>query len=439
MSGLTDDFTQIAEDPYTGSDGTVSVPADDPAGEYAVSLKWTALSAGTTPTAIFALNLAQDFEGFRAAAAKFEVPAQNLIYADIDGNIGYQTPGRLPIRGAGDGSLPQPGWDSAYDWQGFIPFDELPMSLNPSSGYIVTANNAIVGAEYPYFLTDDWDYGWRAARIVDLIERRAAEGDLTAEDMRAIQADNEFWIGKRLTMAYADIETGHQGTDAALSLLDEWDARNDADSAAAAYANVLWDELAQDLFVTGRENPAPVTGQGRLFQVVDTLLDDPASAWWTNDALGVNGREEMLEYAAAAAYDRLAALQGDNTAKWNWGSLHALSLTSDTFGSSGIAPIEWLFNRGPYAVGGGSSVANATGWGIGSGFETITVPSMRMVVDLADLDASQWNHLTGNSGHAFHPNYTDQTEAWQNVQLAPWAFTLDAVQDAATHTLTLAP
>ena len=87
------------------------------------------------------------------------MPAQNLIYADVEGNIGYQTPGRLPVRGAGDGWMPQPGWDSSYDWTGFIPFDELPVSYNPASGYIVTANNAIVTDDYPYFLSRDWDYG----------------------------------------------------------------------------------------------------------------------------------------------------------------------------------------------------------------------------------------------------------------------------------------
>ena len=147
----------------------------------------------------------------------------------------------------------------------------------------------------------------------------------------------------------------------------------------------------------------------------------------------------MLEYAANEAYDRLVALQGDNPARWNWGALHALSLRSDTFGSSGIAPIEMLFNRGPYPVGGGSSVANATGWVVGDGFATITVPSMRMVVDLADFDDSRWNHLTGASGHTFHPNYVDQTEAWQRAELTPWAFGDEAVAAATTHTLTLVP
>ena len=121
----------------------------------------------------------------------------------------------------------------------------------------------------------------------------------------------------------------------------------------------------------------------------------------------------MLERTAEDAYKRLAKLQGDRPERWNWGQLHALTLTSGTFGSSGIAPIEWLFNRGPYPVGGGSSIVNATGWTLGEGFETVTVPSMRMIVDLSDLDASRWNHLTGASGHAFHQNYVDQIETWQ--------------------------
>ncbi|MET0673710.1 MAG: penicillin acylase family protein, partial [Microbacterium pygmaeum] len=439
VSGLTPEFDAIAADPYVGTDGGITAPADAPAGESAVSLEWTALEPGPTAASIFALNLAQDFEGFRAAAEQFDVPAQNLIYADVDGNIGYQSPGKLPVRGAGDGSMPQPGWDSAYDWQGYIPFKELPVVYNPPQGYIVTANNAIVDEDYPYAFTRDWDYGWRAARITDLLERKAAGGPLTAEDMRDIQADNEFFFGKRLTSAYADISVGESGPDAALDLLRSWDAQNDADSDAAAYANVLWDQLVMDLFVNGRAHAAPVADQGRLFLVVDRLLDDPGSPWWTNDALDVDGQEQMLVHAARAAYDRIVTVQGDDPARWNWGALHALELRSGTFGSSGIPAIEMLFNRGPYAVGGGSSVANATGWTIGSGFQTVTVPSMRMVVDLSDFDASGWNHLTGTSGHAYHPNYIDQTEAWQQVRLSPWAFSESAVAAATTDTLTLTP
>lgn len=439
VSGLTDDFTAVAADPYTGSTDAVTPPDAAPEGEYAVSLRWTALDAGTTASAIFALDRAQNFDQFRAAAALFDVPAQNLVYADRQGNIGYQTPGKLPVRGAGDGTMPQPGWDSAYDWTGFLPFADLPVVYNPDSGFIVTANNAVVGADYPSFLGSDWDYGWRAARITDLLEQAIAGGKLTADDMSDIQADQEFWMGKRLASAYADVTLPDAEAQRGLDLLAGWDAQNDPDSAAAAYANVLWDELAQDIF-SRRDVPAPLSGQGRLFEVVDDLLGDESSAWWTNEKIGVAGRDEMLERAATDAYERLVALQGDNPDAWNWGKLHAITLTSGTFGSSGIAPIEALFNRGPYPIGGGASVVDATGWTLGSGsFATTTVPSMRMTVDLSDLDASRWNHLTGTSGHAFHSNYTDQFEAWQQQRQTPWLFSLDEVLAAATDTLTLTP
>lgn len=439
LSTTSDDLARIAEDPYTGTTHAAESPADAPPGEYAVALRWTALDPGTAARAIFALDTAQDFTAFRAAAADFDVPAQNMIYADRHGDIGYQTPGRLPIRGAGDGTMPAPGWDSAYDWTGFIPFDDLPVVLNPDRGFIVTANNAVVGADYPYVLGSDWDAGWRAARITDLLERAIARGDVSADDMSSIQADQEFWMGKRLSTAYSGITLDDPKAQRALDLLAGWDAQNDAESSAAAYANVLWDELAQDLF-SRRDDPVGLSGQDRLFVVVDRLLDEPQSPWWTNPTIGVADQRGMLVRAATDAYARLVALQGDNPDAWSWGDLHTITLTSGTFGESGIAPIEWLFNRGPFPAGGGSSVVDATGWQLGSGgFAISTVPSMRMTVDLADLDASRWNHLTGTSGHAFHPNYTDQFETWQAQRQTPWTFTLERVLASATDTLVLTP
>ena len=441
ISGLTDDFTEVADDPVVGSGGTVLPLAgapEVPEGDYAISLRWTALDVGTASTAIFALATAQDFDDFRHAASLFDVPAQNLIYADVDGNIGYQTPGRLPTRGAGDGWLPQPGWDSAYDWTGFIPFEELPVAYNPASGYIVTANNAIVTDDYAHFLSRDWDYGYRAARIAHMIERRAAAAPLTAQDMRQIQMDNEMWIGKQLATAMGGIEVDGKGPQAAVSLLRTWDAQNSATSAAAAYANVLWSNLAQNIFAN-RETPLPLGSQSRLFAVVGGMLDDPADPLWVNEAIDVDGMDAMLKLSAEQAYDELAGLQGETPSRWSWGGLHALSLVSDTLGSSGIAPIEWLFNRGPYTVGGGPSIVNATGWELGESYATTTVPSMRMVVDMSDLDASSWIHLTGASGHAFDDHYTDQTADWAAGVQRHWAFSADSVDAATVETLVLTP
>ncbi len=437
ISGLSEDFTAIADDPVTGT-GTAVTAIEEGDDEYAISLRWTALDPGTAATAIFALSTAQDFAGFRYAASLFDVPAQNLIYADVEGNIGYQAPGRLPIRGDGDGWLPQPGWDSAYDWAGFIPFEDLPVSYNPASGYIVTANNAIVSDDYDYFLSRDWDYGYRAARIAELIELRASAGALTAEDMREIQMDDEMWIGKQLATVMSSLDIADAGTQDAVELLRTWDAQNTASSAAAAYANVLWSNLVQNI-LANRETPLPVDSQSRLFTVVSAMLDDPEDALWSNAELGVSGMAEMLELSADQAYTELVSLQGNVVERWNWGDLHAITLTSDTFGSSGIAPIEMLFNRGPYRVSGGASVVNATGWELGESYATTTVPSMRMVVDLADFDASTWIHLTGASGHAFHAQYTDQTEDWASGIQRPWSFTADAVDASTVETLVLEP
>lgn len=442
ISGLTKDFTAIADAPEPGleadSAAATAVPGAEGEAEYAVSLRWTALDPGTAGTAIFALSTAQNFDEFRYAASLFDVPAQNLVYADTEGNIGYQTPGRLPVRGAGDGWLPQPGWDSSYDWTGYIPFEELPVSYNPASGYIVTANNAAVTDDYDYLLTRDWDYGYRAERIASLIERRSAIEPLTAEDMREIQMDNEMWVGTPLATAMAEIEVTGAGTAEAVALLEAWDAQNSASSPAAAYANVLWSNLAQNIFVK-REVPLPVADQSRLFTVVAAMLDDPADPLWTNPQIDVDSMEQMLALSAEQAYDELSALQGTTVSRWNWGDLHAITLTSETFGSSGIAPIEALFNRGPYPVGGGASVVNATGWSLGVSYATTSVPSMRMVIDLSDFDASTWNHLTGASGHAFHANYTDQTKDWAAGIQTPWAYSSEAVKAATADTLILTP
>lgn len=437
-------YDEIAADPYigTGVDETLAAANAPIEGEYAVSLRWTALEVGNAASSIFALDRAQNWDEFRAAAALFDVPAQNLVYADVEGNIGYQTPGKLPIRREGDGSVPLPGWSSGYDWHGYIPFDQLPTRLNPEEGFIVTANNAVVDDEYPYVLTRDWDYGWRAARITELLEREIAAGQVDAETMHAIQSDDQFWMGKRLAAVLVDENVAAEVDDRtaeALDLLTLWDAQNSADSAAAAFANVFWRTLVQEVVVEN-DPSMPLGDQGRLFAVFDQLLDDPESPWWTNADAGVSGRSEMLAHVAEIATEELVRLQGDTPSRWTWGALHTITLRSDSFGTSGIAPIEWLFNRGPEPVSGGSSVVNANGWSLESdGYEVVTVPSMRMVVDLDDLDASTWNHLTGASGHAFHQNYTDQFELWRAKQATPWAFSADAVDAATTHTLVLRP
>lgn len=428
VTDLTPDFAAVADGYPTA--------AGQPAGEYQLSLQWTALAPGTTAQAIFALDRATDWTGFRSAAALFDVPSQNLVYADVDGNIGYQAPGNIPIRLAGDGTVPLPGWTSTDGWLGRVPFDELPSEFNPARGYVVTANNA-VSASGP-FLTADWDYGYRAAGIERGIRAHLDDGEpLTVEHMAEIQLDVADPGSAALVAAVAGLELDGDAARGA-GLLTAWDGRADVDSAGAAYYAVFWRTLLDRMF-SGLPEPTRPVGGDRWIRVVGTLLADPASPWWTDQRTGATGRDAVLAASLAAAWTEAGDRLGDDPAHWRWGRLHTLTLENQSFGVSGIAPIEWLFNRGPYELGGGSAIVDAIAWDATEGYEVSWVPSMRMVVDLADFDRSRWVNLTGASGHAFSPHYADQTELWQAGRTLPWAFSLDAVGDAEQDTLELRP
>ncbi|HKE50801.1 MAG TPA: penicillin acylase family protein [Actinomycetes bacterium] len=417
------------------------VPPGTPSAErgegYAIALRWTALEPSPTADAIFLLNRAKDWSDFRAAAKRFAVPAQNLIYADVNGNIGYQAPGRIPIRTAGDGRWPVPGWTGQYEWQGYIPFDALPSVYNPASGYLVTANNAVIDSRYPYLLTHDWSYGYRSSRIEQLVR---SSGTLDAAAMARIQLDSHNGMADELVPYLLAIPTDlwvRGGQD----LLRDWDQTQPPDSAAAAFYNAVWRHLLIRTFDDELPEEARPDGSDRWFEVVRPLLTRPSDHWWddvsTHDVRET--RDDILLEAMNDARDELTRLMGKDIGRWAWGKVHKLELTNQTFGTSGIPPIEGLFNRGPMRLGGGESIVDATGWNAEEGYQVIWVPSMRMVVDLGDLDQSRWINLTGASGHAYADHYWDQAPLWARGDTIPMQFSRGAVEAAAEKTLTLVP
>ncbi|MFC9814811.1 penicillin acylase family protein [Streptomyces virginiae] len=478
-----------------GTRAPVDVSAPDRGDGYAIALRWTALDPGRTMDAVFKLDQAKTFDDFRKAAADFDVPSQNLIYADNknqNGNIGYQAPGRIPVRGQGDGRMPAPGWDSKYAWKGgrdsnngYIPQNELPWDLNPSRGYIVTANQAVAeggtgAGKYPHLLTTDWGYGARSQRINDLIEAKIKDGGkISTDDMRTMQMDNSSEIAALLTPMLSKIQISDPGVRAAQKLLDGWNYTQESDSAAAAYFNAVWRNIlklsfgdkmpkelriegscmnvlgngtgpADDLSKTVREcgtrdaDSAQPDGGDRWFEVVRRLVKDEKSAWWSVPAKGLNKpatttRDELFARAMADARWELTAKLGKDQSTWSWGRLHQLNLKNQTIGTEGPGFMQWLLNRGPWDVGGGEATVNATGWNASSGYGVTWVPSMRMVVNLNDLDKSRWINLTGASGHAYNSHYTDQTHMWAKGELLEWPFGKDAVEKATVDTLTLRP
>lgn len=406
----------------------------------AVALRWTALDPGRTADAIMRLNKAANWEEFRAAAALFEVPAQNLIYADVEGNIGYQSPGKIPVRGKGDGRYMAPGWDPEYDWTGYIPFEELPSAYNPPQGYIVTANQSVAGPDYPRLLTHDWSYGYRSQRINEMLA--AHRGQFTVDDVQKIQFDSRNGFAPTLVPVLRQVrrEALSQVEKDADALLKSWTKFDQPDdSAAAAYYNAIWRHLMLLTFDELTADHAP-DGGDRWFEVMRRLLDEPESPWWDDKATPqVEKRDDTIARAMAAAVKELADAQGENAQKWRWGAMHTLTPTHATFGKSGISAIEWLFNLPAAEVPGGDAIVNATGWHAKFGYEVDAVPSMRMIVDLNNLNESRWIQLTGNSGHPFHPNYSDQFELWRTGQLISFRFDRATIEREKKATLTLEP
>ncbi|QTX06325.1 penicillin acylase family protein [Agromyces archimandritae] len=427
VSDVGGDYARIVDGSEAAADG----------GEYALSLQWTALEPGRTAEAVFRINRAWDWDSFREGAAMFDVPSQNLVYADIHGHIGYQAPGRVPIRKQGDGTVPLPGWTSANGWSGYLAFEQLPNSFDPERGYIVTANNAVT-TNGP-FLTADWDLGYRATRISQRIDERIASGtQIDLDFMSEVQADTYDANAARFLPVLAGLDADGDAA-RGIRLLDGWDARADADSAEAAYFAVFWRTLLERMFAEKLPDGTQPVGGDRWFSVVGTLLDEPDSAWWSDEQAGIAGRDEMLLAALDDAWTETSERLGANPKRWQWGRLHTLTITNQSFGTSGIGPVEWMFNRGPYELGGGSAIVDAVGWNAREGYEVNWIPSMRMVVDLKNFDRSRWVNLTGASGHAFHPNYVDQAELWASGQTRVWPFSKGAVHDAATESLVLRP
>ncbi|UUU22773.1 penicillin acylase family protein [Streptomyces sp. DSM 40750] len=473
LSDRNDELVQV------GKKASVDQNAPDRGDGYGIALRWTALDPGTSMDAVFAMNRAANWEDFREAAALFDVPSQNLIYADTEGNIGYQLPGRIPTRGEGDGSVPAPGWDTKYRWTGYIDQDELPYEYNPERGYIVTANQAVVDEKYPYTLTADWGYGTRAQRITSLIESKIkGGGKISTDDMRQMQMDNSSEIAKLLVPLLLKIDVKDKEVRQAQKLLEGWDYTQDADSAAAAYFNSVWrnilklafgDKLPKELRVEGQclsVEPVDTTGPAdedqrvrecgkrdadqaqpdggdRWFEVVRRIIGDEDNDWWSTPKTRTQGavdtRDELFKRAMRDARWELTAKLGKDIDTWSWGRLHRLFLKNQTLGTEGPGFLQYMLNRGPWKLGGGEATVNATGWNSAGGYEVVWVPSMRMVVNLGDLDKSKWINLTGASGHAYNAHYTDQTDKWAKGELLTWSFSDKAVESNTSDTLLLKP
>ncbi len=400
---------------------------------YVIALAWTALTPSTPFEAIWGFDKAQNWEEFRKAASGFHVPAQNLIYADVDGNIGYQMPGDIPIRKNGDGTLPVPGWTDEYEWTGFIPFEELPYTFNPVEGYIVTANNQVPPNDYPYLITKDWDYGFRANRIAGMIKN--AGGKIDIPYLQGMQADSYDALAAIFAPLLLDLNPASDLAPA-LDTLKDWDYQDRADSISASVFNAFWRALLKNTFDDELPERYQTDGGSRWNEVMRNMAKNPNDPFWDDKTTSdvTENMNDMLKKSFADGITELKGIFGKDMSTWKWGDLHAATFRNSTLGESGVFLIEDLFNRGPFPTGGGDTLVDATGWSVKDGYETNWLPSMRMLVDFSDLNNSLTVHTTGQSGHAYHKHYADMTPLWAGIQYYPmWWEQESVIKDSEGH------
>lgn len=399
-----------------------------------VALRWIALEPNRSIDGLFALNTAQNWEDFRYAASIFDTPAQNMVYVDVEGNIGYQTPGLTPIRAEGhDPRFPVDGSTSANAWQGYVPFDELPSVFNPEAGYIVTANNSVVGPDYPYYLTDDWAYGYRAERIEQMFQNDE-DGVFSIEDLQRMQNDNYNLNADALIPALQSVEIDDPDLQDMIAWLGEWDRQNSVDSGQALLFEAFWRQLVTDIFVDDF-GQFPGSG-GRLWYIVDQMLQNPENPIYImlwDDSTTPDVTEDaatIMVGALSVAIERVTGLQGADREMWQWGIEHQAIFRATPLGQGGIDPtfdpiLDSLFNA-RIAVGGGTAIVNATSFN--SDFRVTALPSFRQILVPGDWDASLRINTVGQSGIPQTRHYRDQLEMWANGEYHPDWFSRAAVE-----------
>ncbi len=431
-----------------------SLAAGELGAEQPLALRWTSLEPDSIIEGLRAINCARNCLELREAFRFWTAPVQNVVYADVEGNIGYTHAGKIPIRARGDGQVPAPGWTGEYEWTGYIPYDELPHLYNPPQGYIVTANNRVAQEGYPYFLGREYCQGDRAERITELLRARV-EQKIDIAYVQHMQFDQVSTSARFVARCLADLAPGGaaeaDGEDsdlaAAIALMRAWDGRLAPDSQAAAIYEVFMRRMLTTMLspklgdLTVRymgKGPTPVLAEAslygeRAFEWVQGILARPAAPWFD----GAAGRDAAMRAALRQALKYLQGALGSRREDWTWGRLHKLTF-GHTLGRDGA--LGGFFNRGPYPIGGDGS----TIWASGSSDHDLNSPHVvgppfRFIADLGDLNNSLGLLAPGQSGNPASPHYDDQVDAWFTGAYHPLLCERRAVEQAARATLWLEP
>jgi penicillin amidase len=408
---------------------------------HVVAFAWTALRDDSgTVRATLDLNKAGNWSEFVDALRYFDVPQQNVVYADVEGNIGFYAPGRVPVRKPGNtvlGFMPVPGWDATYDWDGYIPFDELPHAYNPARGYVATANHKVVSDAYPHFITLEWAAPYRARRIEELLASRKIH---TIDSFRTIQSDVKSLIATDLLPRLIKAEPNSQAARDVRDLMAEWDARMDRNRPEPLIFMAWMRNLTKRVYRDELGSMFKAYWEYRPVFMTNVLIG--GQSHWCDD-IKTPQVENCDSQITAALDDALAELEtltgGADYAAWRWGDYHYAHSDHNPF--THVSPLDKLFDI-RISNGGGAHTINVGRHKFANRdfpYRQYHGPSLRAIYDLGDLDRSRWIHSAGQSGNPLSDLFSNFTERWRDVEDLPMTMKRSEIEAGALGALRLTP
>ena len=382
--------------------------------KYVVSMSWVGNQITHEISALSKFSLVKNWKDFSSVAKEFSVPGQNIIYADTAGNIGWRAAALIPIRKDGGSLLPRPGWDPDYDWKGFIPFEEMPYLYNPNKGYIATANNKIVDDTFPYYISNQWAEPSRIERIEEYIQSKEK---MSVNDMKLLQNDMLSSFAREVTpniiKHFPNNLKGNKK--AAYNYLKNWDYIENHNSAATLVFHVILDELLNNIYkdeldlVHEKAFDALVHFSMLPYRNIHWVLSNQKSSW-IDDVRTKNKTEtleEIILRSFESAISRIENEVGINPSVWSWGSLHTLT-HPHPLGTQKLLDFVFGFNVGPYKSGGSTMTVNKGEYEVLKSFDQTVGASFRRIVDLSNMNLTQFIIPTGQSGQQRSSHYKDQ-------------------------------
>jgi penicillin amidase len=405
--------------------------------EEVYALKWSGHQPSRLFESIIKLDKAKNWEQFREALKLWGPPSQNFVYADTEGNIGYQMGyGQIPIRSKGQGLVPVPGWTGEYEWEGFIPFEELPNVFNPATHFVVTANQKIHSDDYPYFISHEWAPAYRARRITQLL---TATERLSVADFMRIQADVLSLHAQELLPYLVSLQAQNDRQREALRYLKNWDLQISDNSVAALVFEVWYDKLLQNILKEklGDDLFKHYLQHGFHILAVQQILQYPTE-FWLGDGLGSNleKRDSRVQQSLEQALEETSSKLGADMSQWRWGRLHTATF-AHILGTK--PPLDNLLSVGPMETRGDGNTVNQGGFNRNIGFSQLALPSYRQIVDLGDFSRSVSIHTTGQSGQPASKHYSDFVELWRKTEYHPMLFRKEDIEREEECRMTLQP